>query len=682
MGNIDSSCELCQLFCTLKHHSLSSSQGLHLRAYSTFGYTRFQEFKRLPKSLTDRDMPHLAIVASNFTTHSSLDPGTRYAFCTLIPENCDRIFTPQKICRKVDYAAIELWLKCCESLHKSLCTRKEVTARPSKLIDCETLPPSLVQAAVSVPYLTLSYTWGTRCHKYRYSACYSGIQGVKGRSIISPIILCPPKTVSDAILVTQKLGYRYLWVDAYCIDQVNRESNWSQVKIMDKIYGNSELTIVAASGSHSNFGLPGVSTTPRVVPQQESGSVVTQGNIEIMCIGSDPRHLIRSSAWAGRAWTYQEAILSQRLLYFTECETYFECHSMQSRETMRWDWPSIHCKQGKLYSTLNSGLFLGRVSCTNSYIRAPLQSLWRYYELIRKYTARDMSEETDSLRAFAGIMRYLEDGKLPVYQLIGVPFLYDPGSAEKSNISFLVGLLWVHQRTFPPRKKFPLPHPTRRQLLPSWTWAGWKGEIDFLINTEKKYDRFESRAKIEYIEMQDGVQHDYSTLVPNLREIEEGLPCALVIKARLLRPETFTITFTESRPICRITSKLHPPGPHPNWDPSRPIRPSRKGCKPQPPRYYPGAKGVLYLYRGPEVYTKLSEFFDFNNLHTILIGICPGGTGRCGARALYFLVLEPKGDAFSRIGVLKIKESFENFVCNILFEGQDRLFEERLFNVV
>lgn len=33
---------------------------------------------------------------------------------------------------------------------------------------------------------------------------------------------------------------------------------------MDRIYGGADLTIVAAAGNDKNYGLPGVSSTPRV----------------------------------------------------------------------------------------------------------------------------------------------------------------------------------------------------------------------------------------------------------------------------------------------------------------------------------------------------------------------------------------------------------------------------------
>ncbi|KAF2629949.1 HET-domain-containing protein, partial [Macroventuria anomochaeta] len=213
---------------------------------------------------------------------------------------------------KIDYAAITAWIRCCKTLHRSLCKQKNNMVRPWRLIDCNTSPPSLVLAPQSGPYLALSYTWGSKGYKYSTSST-------------DAVISCPPKTISDAITVTRELGYRFLWVDGYCIDQDGEEEKHTQIDIMDKIYGGAELTIVAAAGSDNDYGLPGVSTNRQADQLQESGPVVHLGDIQIVRIDGSPRKSIQSGTWATRAWTYQEAILSQRLLYFTDREIYFEC---------------------------------------------------------------------------------------------------------------------------------------------------------------------------------------------------------------------------------------------------------------------------------------------------------------------------------------------------------------------
>jgi hypothetical protein len=286
--------------------------------------------------LKSKDIPLLAIVAISSSTSPSSVVGTRLARCLSSSDERHPIFSPQPPAGQINYEAVTSWLECCQSLHRSLCNQKKSRARPLRLIGCATSPPSLVQSPPSVPYLGLSYS------------ANATTRAEMGRSVISPIILCPPKTISDAIVVTRRLGFRFLWVDAYCIDQISGRDKQSQIQIMDEIYGGAELTLVAAAGSHNKHGLSGVSTMRRN-SSQDLERRFSLGNVQITRIAEHPKGSIMSSTWSSRAWTYQEAILSQGLLYFTDSEMYFECHSMQIRESLSADWPSLHCKHGKLY---------------------------------------------------------------------------------------------------------------------------------------------------------------------------------------------------------------------------------------------------------------------------------------------------------------------------------------------
>ncbi|KAK4161773.1 heterokaryon incompatibility protein-domain-containing protein [Cladorrhinum sp. PSN259] len=72
-----------------------------------------------------------------------------------------------------------------------------------------------------------------------------------------------PNTIEDAITTTQKLGFRYLWIDRYCIDQSSTEEKATQIEQMDLIYGNASCTIIAAAGADPSAGLPGVSFRTR-----------------------------------------------------------------------------------------------------------------------------------------------------------------------------------------------------------------------------------------------------------------------------------------------------------------------------------------------------------------------------------------------------------------------------------
>ena len=67
--------------------------------------------------------------------------------------------------------------------------------------------------------------------------------------------------------MTNRLGYRYIWIDRYCVNQRDEQESADQVGKMDLIYQNAKLTIIAAIGDDPTHGLPGVGRRRRE-PQQ------------------------------------------------------------------------------------------------------------------------------------------------------------------------------------------------------------------------------------------------------------------------------------------------------------------------------------------------------------------------------------------------------------------------------
>jgi hypothetical protein len=78
----------------------------------------------------------------------------------------------------------------------------------------------------------------------------------------------------------------------------------------------------------------------------------------------------------------------------------------------------------------------------------------RYWRLVRMYTRRDLTFESDAARAFSAVID-LMSRSFPGGFHWGIPAFY-----------FDLGLLW----TSPTPLK-------RRAQFPSWSWMGWKGEI-------------------------------------------------------------------------------------------------------------------------------------------------------------------------------------------------------------
>ena len=70
----------------------------------------------------------------------------------------------------------------------------------------------------------------------------------------APLLDAPlPRTIRDAIHLTQLLGEKYLWIDALCIKQDDAEFKTARILEMDQIYTASALTIIAARKKGSVF---------------------------------------------------------------------------------------------------------------------------------------------------------------------------------------------------------------------------------------------------------------------------------------------------------------------------------------------------------------------------------------------------------------------------------------------
>lgn len=111
---------------------------------------------------------------------------------------------------------------------------------------------SVVEAPLNCVYAALSYVWGPKHEK-----CNQQIGNLRLLSVV-------PRTIDDAISLVQHLGWNYLWVDRYCIDQNDDDDKSEQISRMGEIYKGFIITIIAAAGDDDEFGLLGVGSQRRI----------------------------------------------------------------------------------------------------------------------------------------------------------------------------------------------------------------------------------------------------------------------------------------------------------------------------------------------------------------------------------------------------------------------------------
>ncbi|KAK2754953.1 hypothetical protein CKAH01_05967 [Colletotrichum kahawae] len=225
----------------------------------------------------------------------------------------------------------------------------------------------------------------------------------------------------DAITLTKLLGYQYLWVDKYCIDQSNVSELSDQISKMDLIYNNAEATIVAAAGPDETYGLPGVNTTTR-----SKQDVVHVDGTAIFNMGPHPAvYIERESRWWKRGWTFQEGLLSRRRITFTETQAFFECNTaswteslggiefVKDRQLLDWTkWKngvfllSHYMGQPENHAaTEATGGGVNELAETPAVDSSIARSLFDFFRLIQQYTTRSLTYDSDSLNAAAAVKR-------------------------------------------------------------------------------------------------------------------------------------------------------------------------------------------------------------------------------------------------------------------------------------
>lgn len=316
-------------------------------------------------------------------------------------------------------------------------------------------------------YVTLSYTWGNaQCLKLTNG----NLDGLRQRgSIHYPQDPGICQTVRDAIGVTKYLGERFLWVDSLCIVQDDNESLRRNINVMHRIYANSSLCLVAYAGTDANHGLRGLKgiSAPRCVEQT---TFDIAGGERLSCIKRPGRTknatpdteddrvpTDEGSHYNDRGWTYQEFLFAKRRLIFTDGPLRWLCRrgrmGEETRSFLEEEDRSVH----EMISTL--------------YIHDRLPSLHILDEIISDYNNRHFTYQPDVLRAFLGIQNHL-NGVFPGGLNYGHP-----------EIFFDISLAWEAALGMK-RRVASAKVSLEEDYLPSWSWMGWHGRLEFSTDTE------------------------------------------------------------------------------------------------------------------------------------------------------------------------------------------------------
>ena len=399
------------------------------------------------------------------STDSSRDWHAEFDMTIDNPSDSFHIVTARPIQRKLDtptaYQQIKQWLQQCQE-HPTCSVSSTFSSSqvPSRLIEVSPQNPLndpriRPTNGLEASYLALSYCWGT---DEFYTLNKSNIQGLSEAINLHRL----PETIRDAFEITRKLGFRYLWVDSLCIIQDSEEDKTSQLSIMHSIYANAEITIVAACSEKVADGFLG----ERDVSQKAQFRIPCCVNPEhrfIVHINEHDMYDNRLEPVNIRAWTYQEALLSPRLLIYAS-------------HTLQWNCRTLTCNLDESYHSPNPSAtprlpdikafatFYDNPGANSTFLQpedVPHPILQSWLKFVAAYSSRKLSLPRDKLVAISALAEWFRT-------LFG--HRYHAGLWEKSPVQ---QLCW---RSPHKHQSFTKPATYR---APSWSWAALDGTIYF-----------------------------------------------------------------------------------------------------------------------------------------------------------------------------------------------------------
>lgn len=350
----------------------------------------------------------------------------------------------------IDGNLLRRWKRSCDKLNYNACKQwpetsgLSSTACPSWLID--TWRMCLVRGSIGVPYVALSYVWGQETFFKNTQQTLAQLQ-LDGALIESHRNLGVPRAIADAIAAVALLEERYLWVDALCVVQDDDITRHAELSKMAYIFAGASIAIIAAQGEDANYGLRGLRSISQPRSRFQDIFKIAKGyNIVV-----NEKRSNTPCLWTSRGWTYQEHRFARRCLYFED-------------DGVRWS-----CKCSSFHEHLQMNLKLRSVADQPSHVdifSTPFPSLDQYCALLRNYNTRNFTHPQDALPAFAGITTSLSWTFYGGF-ICGLPLMF-----------LDIALCWQPYHNFCERR---LPSEDKEPTelgLPSWSWVGWRCELD------------------------------------------------------------------------------------------------------------------------------------------------------------------------------------------------------------
>ena len=392
------------------------------------------------------------------------------------------------------------------------------------------MPDSTVE---NLAYLALSHRWG--------GADVLKLTNATLQSMLIKIVTKElPQTFQDAIHITRKLGYRYLWIDSLCIIQDDAKDWEREASRMSQVYSNCVLTIAALWGNDSHAGCfvernPLRTQDCRIAIAQNQGIYVRSTNTH----RGQSLGLLTDKPLLRRKWVLQERLLTPRTLYYGPCELHWECTELEANETVPtgnidiWYKNSLKSqfKDLKPLPTL-----IGRAGFLGASVRKKdeffeFHKVWT--DILNHYWSSQLTRYTDILVAISGITTAI---------------------ASKTNLTLMSGL-W--KEFLPLELLWKVGNPsetTKTSLCQTWSWASVKGAAlstmssEIIIKTCIFYLSFGSYA--EMVDASGAIKASGPLFHTTLQRNSQG---AFLCHDNRLLEHTYHLDVTPSSDVVDVT---------------------------------------------------------------------------------------------------------------------------------
>lgn len=328
-----------------------------------------------------------------------------------------------------------------------------------------------------------------------------------------------PQTFQDAVIITRRLNFRYIWIDSLCIIQ-DDEADWTRESArMFDVFSGAQLVVVASHARDTSIGCFKERTVPpsvvvrlpvdALLSQQSLSNreltrfphVPSTGNTHAMILPfydwkEGPalwRAGTRDQPLEDRGWTLQEFMLARRVLSYTSDVMLFQCQhggvgedGRYGRETrilarQRPNKPVANrnprAPDGSMHLDANEKNDQNKKDdedeAETSHIVAENFIMW-FRRVATSYSRRRLTKSSDRLPALSGLARYFH-ARITFPYFVGMWLV--PGG-------FIRSLCWTaahksYEADDDDNDDKVASHGPKSYPVPSWSWLKAERGVDW-----------------------------------------------------------------------------------------------------------------------------------------------------------------------------------------------------------